>query len=106
MKLIRPIDYRGFRPYASDRPSAEEGSWLIRLLGRLAAWTKRKLALALRSDTGQAPETAWRVQDRNRHFSLSGSEYERKARLAVAPRPFSHGEGRPRRPIGYQSVED
>ncbi len=54
MKLSRQIDYHGSRAYPQDLPSAAEGGWLKRFGGRLAAWTSRKLELALRpgAETG------------------------------------------------------
>ncbi len=46
MKLGGHMDYHGSRAYAPDLPSATEGSWVKRLAGRLAAWTKQKLETA------------------------------------------------------------
>ena len=103
MKLSRQIDYHGFRRYAPDSPSSEEGSWLKRLGGRLAAWTKQKLELALRPGAEQAVEKMWFVQGKGRNFSLLGAEYDRKPRRAVAPCPFPEAEIRTRRPIGYRT---
>lgn len=103
MKLGRQMDYHGSRAYATDRPSSAEGSWLKRLGGRLAAWTKQKLELVLRPGAGQAAETMWLVHGKERHFSLLGVEYDREPRRAVAPCPFPEAEVQLRRPLGYRT---
>jgi len=103
MKLGSQMGYSGSRRYAPDPPSPEEGSWLRRLGGRLAAWTKKKLDLALRPSAEQAVETMWFAEGKGRNFSLLGAEYDRRPRRAVAPCPFPEAEVRTRRPIGYRT---
>ena len=55
MKLGGHMDYHGSRAYAPE-PTAAAGSWVKRLGGRLAAWTKQKLELVLRPGAEQAAE--------------------------------------------------
>jgi len=99
MKLGGQMDYHGSRAYAPDLPSAPAGSWLRRLGGRLAAWTRQKLELSLRSGAEQVSETMWLVHGKDRHFSVLGAEYDSKPRRAAAPCPFPEGEARTRRTI-------
>jgi hypothetical protein len=102
MKLGGHMDYHGSRAYAPE-PTATEGSWVKRLGGRLAAWTKQKLELVLRPGAEQAAESIWLVHGNERHFSLLGAGRDRQRRRAVAPCPFPEGEDRARRPIGFRA---
>lgn len=102
MKLASRMDYHGSRRYAPDLPSSE-GSWLRCLGGQLAAWTMKKLELALGPSAEQAVETMWFVEGKGRNFSFLGAEYDRKPRGAVAPCPFPEAEARARRPVGYRT---
>jgi hypothetical protein len=103
MKLGSQMDYHGSRAYVPDRPSSAEGDWLRRLGGRLAAWTKQKLELALRPGTEQVAETMWLVRGKEKQFSLLGAEYDRKPRRAVASCAFPEAEIRTRRSMGYRT---
>jgi hypothetical protein len=103
MKLVSQMDYSGTRRHAPDSPSSEEGSWLRRLGGRLAAWRKKKLDPALRPSAEQVVGTMWFADGKGRNFSLLGAEYDRTLRRPVAPCPFPEGEVRARRPIGYRT---
>lgn len=106
MKLSRQIDYHGSRAYPQDLPSAAEGGWLKRFGGRLAAWTSRKLELALRPGAEQEVERMWFVQGKGKNFSLLGAEYDRKPRRAVAPCPFPEADTPIRRPLGYRAQSE
>ena len=102
MKLGGHMDYHGSRAYAPE-PTATADSWVKRLGGRLAAWSRQKLELLLRPGAEQAAETVWLVHGNERHFSLLGAGSDRKRRRAVAPCPFPEGEARTRRPIGFRA---
>lgn len=102
MKLGGQMDYHGSRAYASDLPSAAAESWLKRLGGRLAAWTKQKLEFLLRPGAEQASETIWLVHGEDKHFSVLGAEYDRKPLRAAAPCPLPEGEARTRWPIRHR----
>ena len=102
MKLGGHMDYHGSR--ASPEPtSAAAGSWVKRLGGRLATWSRQKFELVLRPGAEQAAETIWLVHSNERAFSLLGAGRDRKRRRAVAPCPFPEGEARTRRPIGFRA---
>ena len=95
MKLGRQMDYHGSRAYAPDLPSSAEGNWVT----RLAAWAKQKLELLLRPSAEQAAATIWLAHGEERHFSVLGSEGDKKRRRAAAsPWPVSENEVRARRP--------
>ena len=94
MKLGRQMDYHGSRAYAPDLPAAMAESWVKRLGGGLAAWTKRKLGLVLRPDAEQAAETIWLVRGTERHFSILGLDPDEQRRRAAAPCPFPESEAR------------
>jgi hypothetical protein len=103
MKLGGHMDYHGSRAYAPEPTSATAGSWVKRLGGQLASWTRQKLDLMLRPGAKQAAETIWLFHGNERHFSLLGSDSARKRRRAAAPCPFPEGEARIRRPIGVRA---
>ena len=103
MKLGGHMDYHGSRAYAPEPTSATAESWVKRLGGRLAAWTRQKLELLLKPGADQAAETVWLVHGNERHFSVLGSERGRNRRRADAPCPFPEGEPRTRRPIGFRA---
>jgi hypothetical protein len=102
MKLGSHMDYHGSRAYAPDPDSAIAGSWVKRLAGPLAAWTKHMLEMLFKPGAREAAETVWLVRGDERHFSVLGSDSGRKLRRAVAPCPFPEDEIRVRRPIGYR----
>lgn len=106
MKLGSQTDYHGSRAYAPDPPSSTERNWIKRHADRLAVWAKQKFELLLRPGAEQAAETVWLVHGTERHFSVLGSECDRKRHHAAAPCPFPEGEARTRRPIGYRSVSE
>ena len=103
MKLGGHMDYHGSRAYAPEPASATADSWVKRLGGRLAAWTKQKLELVLRPGAEQAAESIWLVHGNERHFSVLGSDRAGKRRRAAAPCPFPEGEARTRRQIGFRA---
>jgi hypothetical protein len=102
MKLGGHMDYHGTRTY-SPEPIATASSWVKRLGGRIAAWSRQKLDLVLRPGADQAAETIWLVQGNERHFSLLGAGSDRKHRHGDAPCPFPKGEARTRRSIDFRT---
>ena len=84
MKLGGNMDYHGSRAYAPDVPSSTDGRWLSRLSVGLATWAKKKFELLLRLGAEQTAETIWLVRGEERHFSVLGSEPNKKPRPAAA----------------------
>ena len=103
MKFGGHMDYHGSRAYASEPASATTDSWVKRLGGQLATWTKQTLGLVLRPGAERAAESIWLIHGNERHFSVLGSDSAGKRRRTAAPCPFPEGETRTRRPIGFRA---
>ena len=104
MKFGGHMDYHGSRAYAPEPANDRSRSWLKRFAGPLTAWAEHLLDMLLKTGARETAETVWLVRGEERHFSVLGSQAQRKQRPA-AGWLWPEGEARLRR-AGYHCDND